>query len=190
MLVAFAVLMLSFSVIGFSYAAWITTLTINGNVTFGKLSLIWSNAQFDHETSPTGQWSVGIDGTHKILTVTIGNAYPGYEVWFYVQTTNDGTLPVRYDNVKCTGTNDASLDSHFTLTFYDPSKTPNIVGTFAQWKGTAHVYRDNGIADQYVTFDPTVAHWSYVSISIDDSVDQTYSGLTYTATFELTGVLP
>jgi hypothetical protein len=189
MLAAFAALMISLAVVGFSYAQWTTTITVNGYAKFGTVSLIWSKYQFESETSPTGKFSAEITDGGKNVNVGFDNAYPGYKVFFWLETTNTGSLPVRYYNFKCTSTNDAALDSHFTLTFYDPAKNPNIWATFAGWKGTTHVYDDWGVPQSAVTFVAGETHWSLVSISIDGDVGIEYAGLTYTATFEMTGVL-
>jgi type 1 fimbria pilin len=188
MLAAFAILIVSLAVIGFSYAAWTQTIYVTGNATFGTLDLLWSNYQPNSSSSPAVSFSASISGDQQTITVNLGNVYPGAYVSFWLETTNYGTLPVRYYNFQCTGTTDNTLDSHFTLTFYDPLSNPNIWATFAQWQGTTHVYDDWGIGHQYITFGPGVSHWNLVSISIDNDVPYVGGG-TYTAYFTLTGVL-
>ena len=70
------ILLIALSTLGLAYGAWTDQLNINGTASTGtfdvKMDLLWYAAEVPGCTA-----AISADG--KTLTVTIANAYPGYD---------------------------------------------------------------------------------------------------------------
>lgn len=87
------VVVLALGAIGAGYAAWSQSLYVNGSVQNGKLQ-----AGFTDVTPPVDIANVTASAsnyafTNDVMTVNIGNAYPGMSETIYFKVYNYGTIP-------------------------------------------------------------------------------------------------
>jgi hypothetical protein len=97
-----AIMMMALSLAGFAYAHWIKIVTIDGNVTTGKLNLIIISAADDDNgidpdyTKDVADTVITIDAQDpQIAHIVITNAYPSYHVYWHVTIKNIGTIPAK-----------------------------------------------------------------------------------------------
>jgi hypothetical protein len=183
----FALLVLSLAIVGAAYAAWSSTVTINGSATFGTLQLVWTGCSVKDQSSPganiVASWA---NDEHTAITLTITNIYPGWWARLYCNTQNTGTLPLKYYSFQITNNVDDRVDEKFHLAFYQPDElTINVQETFRYFE-TLHTYHDWGIDDQYITFQPGQTHSNLIRILVDSDVNQEWMGYGITATIALT----
>jgi len=95
-------LILALMLVGFAYAHWSKTITINGSVDTGIVDLIILRAQDDDNgidpdyNKDVADTTVQIDPQDpEKLIVTITNAYPSYHVYIDLTVRNVGTIPVK-----------------------------------------------------------------------------------------------
>jgi len=120
----FAVVLIALAVLGFSYAWWTETLTIDGTITTGELDVEFLDvASNDADTANDPimvdgqrQWTtvhvatctaVGEDGPDEDgdlskITVTITNAYPCYYPQVTFKIKNGGTIPAKVASITST----------------------------------------------------------------------------------------
>jgi hypothetical protein len=183
----FALLVVSLAIVGAAYAAWVSTVTIDGSATFGTLQLVWTGCSVKDQSSPAA--TIGADwanDAHTAITLTITNIYPGWWARLYCNTQNTGTLPLKYYSFQITNDVDDRVDQKFHLAFYTPDEQNiNVQGTFRYFE-TLHTYHDWGIDDQYITFQPGQPHSNLIKIYVDNDVGQEWMGYGITATIALT----
>jgi len=130
----FVVLLAALGVTAATFAGWTDQLVINGSVATGELNVVLQNCVCsDNE----GMYNVGavacsIDSTNKTATITIGNAYPGYEATCNVNVVSTGTIPAK---VKTLGVNNPNTEIGVTTSgvsvgdIIPPTKTLSIKTT-------------------------------------------------------------
>jgi len=106
-------LVIMLGAIGLSYAWWTETLTINGTVNTGELTVkmgnfgeaFWQHIWFaDVSAHVTTDYAI-LDNGYTV-SVTLGNYYPGAMVRFNVPIKNVGTIPAVISSVELTVTSD------------------------------------------------------------------------------------
>lgn len=125
----FATVLIALAVVGFSYAYWTETLTIEGSIAMGELDAEFSAATCeDNEVEPpeVGTCSVVLsdsdqDGDNDTATITIGNAYPSYVCDVNLTIHNCGTIPLKVVGVVITNPNPDKVE--VTLTNDPAGKT-------------------------------------------------------------------
>ena len=102
-------LILALMLVGFAYAHWSKTITINGSVDTGIVDLIILRAQDSDDGIDPGYNKDVADTTVQIdpqdperLIVTITKAYPSYHVYIDVTVKNIGTVPVKLKSLNTT----------------------------------------------------------------------------------------
>ena len=104
----FAILMLALGVAGFAYAHWEKLVTVDGEVTTGKLNLIIVSAADDDEPlKPDPGKDKNVADTEIIVDpkdpqkaiVKITNAYPCYYVYWHMTIKNIGTIPAKLKEI-------------------------------------------------------------------------------------------
>ncbi|MEA2089992.1 MAG: hypothetical protein U9O89_04455 [Thermoproteota archaeon] len=105
----FATLMVVLTVVGFAYAHWEKTITINGTVETGEIDLTIIEAVDDDDDIDPGknkdvaQTTITIDPEDpEKAIITIINAYPSYEVTWNITIKNTGTIPVKLQQINVT----------------------------------------------------------------------------------------
>lgn len=90
-------------VVGFSYAWWTETLTINGTVNTGELKLSWYVKSYwpPPVHYPSQAWHYGTSipwetyDPDNTLEIGLHNMYPNASVLFYIRIYNTGTIPAK-----------------------------------------------------------------------------------------------
>jgi predicted ribosomally synthesized peptide with SipW-like signal peptide len=97
----FATVLIALAVVGFSYAWWNETLTINGTISTGNLAVEFTDVTCnDNEgTLNVGTCSASATEQQKV-TVTMDNAYPCYECDVDFMIHNIGTIPAKIMSIK------------------------------------------------------------------------------------------
>lgn len=100
--VLFVAVLIALAVLGFSYAWWTETLTIEGTITTGELDVGFAN----NSTSCSGYMTCkGIlidtdsDGDYDKMKVTVNNAYPCGWCNVTFDIANTGTIPAKIGTV-------------------------------------------------------------------------------------------
>lgn len=116
----FATVLIALAVVGFTYAYWTETLTIEGSVATGELDVEYTTATCkDIEDIDTGTCDVVLsdgdgDGDMDTATITIGNAYPSYVCDVDLTIHNCGTIPLKVVGVVITNTHPDELEVTLT----------------------------------------------------------------------------
>lgn len=191
MLVTFIMIVLAFSIAGASYAAWTSSVTINGTASMGDIDLVvWGSQTTDKSIDLIGV-THQIADDKKSVDITMTNLYPGAEVNITVTTRNLGSLPLAYSSFQLTSSSDNTLDNYFWLGFYAPGLDDyNLYGSFDTLK-TKQLYASWGIGPEYVTINPGQTFGSLVTIRVGENIPASLMGPenSLTVTFELTGEL-
>jgi hypothetical protein len=93
------VVFLALAVVGFAYAAWSGTIEIAGTVEAAKLGLKFTEVSCSDTSEPILDPTCELDGDGTVLTVHVSNAVPGYVATVQYKFRNEGTLPVRIDQI-------------------------------------------------------------------------------------------
>src|SRR5262249_16209761 len=81
---------------GLGYALWSDTLLISGTVNTGTLTMKFAapaNVGDNEGSTNVGTCTPAVSSNGKTLSVTVGNAYPGYECHFDAVVKSEGTVP-------------------------------------------------------------------------------------------------
>ena len=127
MMTIFVLLILAFSIAGASYAAWTSSVTINGSATIGDIDLRIVDIAVNE--TPVGATITASVTNSKTVQITADNLYPGAEFNITLTTENQGTLPLKYYSFQCTDFNNDALDDYFWLGFVSGT-TYNMQGSF------------------------------------------------------------
>jgi len=98
----FSVILIAMSLTVMSYASWTETLTINNVVNTATVNLTFYFVSYPIEFDPLNAATSNVNpcgyvtGDVDVITLTVENAYPGYEVMIFFQVKNIGTLPVKF----------------------------------------------------------------------------------------------
>jgi hypothetical protein len=90
------VLLIALASLGLAYGAWTDTLTINGDVTTGSLNVDFVGT--DGPVADVDLLNAGtctLDYEDDLVTVTIANAYPGYQCVPMITVKNTGSIPAK-----------------------------------------------------------------------------------------------
>lgn len=163
MMLVCIVAILALALMGFGFAKWADTVTIDGNVATGNVEVsIDGIGTTDEGTAldpnyPPGDnredkdvasceiANVSSEGANKAVTVTIENAYPWYKPGFTFRINGEGTVPVKVESV--TGPNWTDELGKFIKV--------------ADWRINVHNPVSNGLAEvnDTVTSNETNATW-------------------------------
>lgn len=110
-------LIAAFALTGVAYAWWTDTLVINGAVATGDIDPIFTaavaedagNAVDPDTTMNVGKTTATIESGAKTLTITVENAYPGYNSDVDYTIKNQGTVPVKLRAITPTVDSDLTL---------------------------------------------------------------------------------
>ncbi len=102
-------LLLAFALMGAAFAAWSDTLTGNATLETGELDAsIAAGTVSDNETTlDVASVTATSSADGNSITITIDNAYPGYEASIPFTVTNDGTIPADISDITYTGVSGA-----------------------------------------------------------------------------------
>lgn len=80
---------------GLGYALWSDALLVSGTVNTGTLTMKFAAPTNvgDNEGANVGTCGAEVTNGGKTLSVTVGNAYPGYECHFEAVAKSEGTVP-------------------------------------------------------------------------------------------------
>jgi len=134
-LLAIAVVV-ALALVGVAYALWSETLTINGEVTTGNVSIsIGAVSDNDNGWDPgytkdVGDcWVTGDSNEPAQATIHVSNGYPSYSCTATITVKNDGTVPVNLHDIHFTANPPAWLTvtlPSFTDVQVDPNQTYDI----------------------------------------------------------------
>lgn len=92
----------SFSMVGVGVAAWQGEHDIGGELGTAHIGVGFTDYYGGNvESAPSGDWddsdtsAIIYEESAKVLKIEINNAYPGFEVDFYYEIENTGSLPVK-----------------------------------------------------------------------------------------------
>lgn len=103
------ILVMTLSLTGIAFASWTDTLTFNGSVTTARLNLRVSAVYpAIEENDPLNAGSVSVTpvgsfgGSSNVqtITLTVENAYPGYNASVAIRVQNTGTIPAKFVGFK------------------------------------------------------------------------------------------
>ena len=89
------VLLVGLAAMGIAYGAWTDTLTINGNVETGTFGVEFETPVVNNNAHSFATCQAALSGDNKILTITIENAYPGFDCNMTAGIENIGSIPAR-----------------------------------------------------------------------------------------------
>ena len=199
-----AAMVLALGAVGVGYATWTSNLYIQGSITTGTLSWVWSNWVPQGGFS-TATISIAHSNDYKTLTVTVDKVYPGWKGFIDLTETNDGNLPLTYQSFEIQSTGGNGFAPYYQVAFYALgggtvfNNAPAVLGVdgcnYIAWisaiDGTPVTYASflDGAYPSAVTFGPTVPHTSRVSFFLDPSVPEAWMNTAYTFTFTQTAVV-
>lgn len=101
------VLVLALGALGVGYAMWDKTLYIDGTVNTGEVNMEIISASSDDppgtidyaKDKDVGSTAVSYVIGSQSITVTVTNGYPCYEVYVHFTAHNNGTVPVRLQDI-------------------------------------------------------------------------------------------
>ncbi len=131
---------LALGLIGFGYAAWSSTVTVNATVNTGKLQLgiatatttpatgspdyVWNGSSAAANTQglvvgslteSNGTALSGYPGYYSSVTEAYANVYPDYAAGYTVSVANLGTIPIALNTPTITWTGDSSVQADYTV---------------------------------------------------------------------------
>jgi len=98
----FSIILIAMSLMVMSYAGWTETLTINNTVNTATVNLTFYFVSYPIEFDPLDAATSNVNpcgyitGDVDSITLTVENAYPGFEVMIIFQVKNIGTLPAKF----------------------------------------------------------------------------------------------
>jgi len=128
----FAVVLIALAALGFSYAWWTETLTINGNVNTGDLNVkfvwksygYWQPIYWYHEkpyieTTQYPPYNYPDPWQGDTLTISLSKLYPcpSVQARFSFVVVNIGTIPAKVKDAELTISGDAELASYILKSF-------------------------------------------------------------------------
>jgi predicted ribosomally synthesized peptide with SipW-like signal peptide len=96
----FASLLIALAVVGFTYAWWNETLTINGTISTGQLDVKFTDVTCKDNEDTLNVGTCSASAEKQKVTVTMGNAYPCYECDVDFMILNTGTIPAKIMSIK------------------------------------------------------------------------------------------
>jgi hypothetical protein len=94
MTIATFLVVIALATMGLAYGAWTETLTIDGTVGTGRLDVDFVGTDGPvADADPLNVATCSLDYEEDSVTVTIGNAYPGYQCNPMIRLQNTGTIP-------------------------------------------------------------------------------------------------
>ncbi|MGQ9677596.1 MAG: SipW-dependent-type signal peptide-containing protein [Chloroflexota bacterium] len=114
------VLIIALAGLSVGYAYWTETLSINGSVTTGNLSVAFDGVSV---TDGDGDAAYGAGCTATVsgagtdaetLNINVTNAYPGYSCTVNFNVKNDGSIPVDLNGVVLAAPSDPDLQASAT----------------------------------------------------------------------------
>ncbi len=184
----FAVLVMALAVAGTAYAAWTSSVQINGTATVGTLDLRWYSFSVDSETSPSATITSSYSDTDHTISITLHNVYPGYRANLTLQTKNYGTLPLNFDTFQMTSCSSTPLAAWFKLGFYGPYPIFNVGPFDFNYYASLRTYAGWLIPAAAVSLQPGATGASPIQISVDPAMPSGFMGETLVVTFQLTAV--
>lgn len=108
---------LCLATVGVGYAMWDKTLYIDGTVNTGEVNLEIMSASSDDPPGATdvnkdkdvGCTEVAVGADKQSITVTVTNGYPCYEVYVHFTVHNNGTVPVKLQDIIITNPNPSAI---------------------------------------------------------------------------------
>jgi len=133
----FLVVLIALGGVGASYATWNDNVNIDASVTTGKLD--WEIIAI-HSIVGNGA-TITPSGSGDAWTVTVDNAYPGWEGTMIVREKNTGTIPLKFDSFKVTINSDPnSIRDDYTLKFYTSTGDVNFFETLGNMHTNGRYY--------------------------------------------------
>lgn len=98
------VLLIGLALMGVAYGAWTETLTINGTVATGTFDVRFQTGAWINDVE-TGQLNIAtclatVSPDGATLTITVENAYPGYQCEGGANIINPGTIPAKINGLQ------------------------------------------------------------------------------------------
>jgi len=189
-LATFFVLVLGLAMVGFSYAAWTSSVQMKGNASVGNIDLRFVSCTKLGESSPSANPSWVYNDADHTITITLANVYPGYKVDLNLMMKNFGTLPLAFDTFQMTYCSSTALAAWFKLGFYSayPS-TFNVGPTDFNYYATLHSYAYWGIPASAVTLAPGASGPSAIQVAVDPNMPVAFQNEVLVVTFQLTAAL-
>lgn len=197
-------MVLALGVVGVGYATWTSNLYIQGSITTGTLSWVWSN-WVPQAGFGTATISIAHSGDYKTLTITVDKVYPGWKGYIDLTETNNGNLPLVFQSFEIQSTGGSGFAPYYQVAFYGPNTgtvinnspavVPNDGCNYANWisniDGTALTYASflDGAYPAAVTLLPGQSQTSRVTFFLDPSVPEAYMATAYTFTFTHSAVV-
>lgn len=109
------VLIIALAGLSVGYAYWTETLSINGTVATGNLSVAFANVSVtdsDGSDAYGGSCTATVSGAGtdaETLKIEVANAYPGYNCTVDFDVLNDGSIPVDLNAIAVGAPSDAAL---------------------------------------------------------------------------------
>jgi hypothetical protein len=190
-LATFFILVLGLAMVGFSYAAWTSSVQMKGNASVGNIDLKYLSCAKGTETSPSANPSWVYSDTDHTITITLANVYPGYKVNLGLTMANGGTLPLYFNTFQMTSCSSPALAAWFTLGFYSVYPTTFNVGPidFNYYATLRNYQSDWGIPAAAVTLAPGASGTSWIQIAVDPNMPSAFMTETLVVTFQLTAAL-
>lgn len=132
-----AVLVCSVMLMGVGYAWWTDSLTITGDISTGKMNVQFG--EYTMEAMSSGTFAVDIptitkseDG--KSYACTFTNIVPGAVGMLQTEILNNGTVPVKFDNIQITLTGSKVFTDQLQVGLNDPESGEITYYTVKQFK--------------------------------------------------------
>ncbi|WP_290725287.1 SipW-dependent-type signal peptide-containing protein [Archaeoglobus sp.] len=130
-------MLVALGLVGATYAYWEDSLSITGTVGTGTLEVIFNStatSSDNEETYDVGSVQCEVADDGKSATVTITNAYPGYQANCTFTIENTGTIPAKIKAINNDATDPLTVvvDGLNAGDVIETSKTFNVVTTVGQ----------------------------------------------------------
>lgn len=94
------ILMMALAALGVGYAWWTEQLTATGTIQTGSIDVQMEGISYStNDPLDAASCSSKISGDGKAMTISIGNAYPGYVCMIDFSLTNHGSVPAKITDV-------------------------------------------------------------------------------------------
>jgi len=94
------ILMMALAALGVGYAWWTEQLTATGTIQTGSIDVQMESISYSTvDPLDIATCSSKLSGDGKSMTITIGNAYPGYVCMIDFKLTNHGSVPAKITDV-------------------------------------------------------------------------------------------
>jgi len=165
----FMVAIIALGGVGIGYAMWTESVDIDVSATTGNLDFKIEQIQIldaDGATITTNK----VNDYEWDITVT--DTYPGWKGFINILHRNAGTVSLKYESFQVLAlTGPAALKNGYTITFYDPSDNPNVLGTLQEFTTKQYYDTDWGIPAAAITLIPGQGQWSKVSLDLDSGIE-------------------